>query len=461
MSGSSDETRVQAGATGRPWRLLLGLSVVAVAAGALAFATINPPPLPVRPTKKMGATASTERPGSRPPAFGDDISLPPPEVPPAPTTADLRPPSAAPAPSSPSAPSSPTASVAAGKPATESSPGGDPASLPLAELKRQAEANDLPSMLEMARRLIEGSGIAKDPQAGAGWMLRAAELGSIQAALNVGVMYESGFVVERDSSKAAQWYRRAADAGLPAAQHNLALLLRTGKGVPRDQAQAVKLLLSAAHQGMTAAMFTLADIYERGDAAQKDLAAAVAWYEVAAQFERQGNNGQETPLARSALQRSQALQRVLTPAQLRRAQDIGQLEIAKIIAGQPSSGELPQLPAPALPAPAPTPPATSTQNAAGAPSQDLAAGWPSSAPEQVRAIQQALFDLKLLRDKPDGVPGPMTTAAIRDFQRTAGLTETGEASREVYVALRQALAKRNARSPGGAPSGPPAKAPKP
>jgi peptidoglycan hydrolase-like protein with peptidoglycan-binding domain len=59
----------------------------------------------------------------------------------------------------------------------------------------------------------------------------------------------------------------------------------------------------------------------------------------------------------------------------------------------------------------------------------------------VRAIQQALFDLKLLRDKPDGALGPMTRNAIRTFQRGAGLAQTGEPSKDVYVALKRALAK--------------------
>jgi peptidoglycan hydrolase-like protein with peptidoglycan-binding domain len=53
----------------------------------------------------------------------------------------------------------------------------------------------------------------------------------------------------------------------------------------------------------------------------------------------------------------------------------------------------------------------------------------------VRAVQQVLFDLKLIKDKPDGAMGPMTRAAIRDFEKSAGLKETGQASKVVYAAL--------------------------
>jgi TPR repeat protein len=136
-------------------------------------------------------------------------------------------------------------------------------------VRTRANANEIPAMEEIARRLIQGIGVAKDPQAGAGWLLRAAGAGSAQAAFNVGVMYERGFVVERDSGRAVDWYRKAADGDMPAAKHNLALLLRDGRGAPRDAKRAIELLHSAARQGMAASMFSLGDMYERGDAAPR------------------------------------------------------------------------------------------------------------------------------------------------------------------------------------------------
>ena len=54
--------------------------------------------------------------------------------------------------------------------------------------------------------------------------------------------------------------------------------------------------------------------------------AALAWFAIAAEFERQTNRGEDTPLAKTADQRSQTLQRVLTPAELQRAQQLGQAE---------------------------------------------------------------------------------------------------------------------------------------
>ena len=348
----------------------------------------------------------------------------------------------------------------AAPPATPSAAGTprDPAkplewsSVPVAELRAKAEANEIPAMEELARRLVQGIGITKDQQAGAGWLLRAAQAGSPQSAFNVGVMYERGFVVERDSTRAIEWYRKAVSANLAMAKHNLALLLRDGKGTARNGKEAVELLRSATRQGMAASMFTLGDIYERGDAAPKDPAMALAWFAMTAEFERQMNKGAETPLAKTAVQRSQALQRVLTPAELEKAQQFGQAEFKEIVAAlQPPKP--PPAPEPES-APAPPPPAEAAAPAAS----EAEPEWPKTQLEQVRAIQQALLDLKLLRDKPDGALGPMTRNAIRSFQKGASMRETGEPSRDVYLAM-LAAAKRD--TVANSPLPPPRAEPKP
>jgi TPR repeat protein len=403
--------------TGRPdWRssVLLATAVASVALAALvAVITIDAPPPPNRRAKSSTVAA----PATPPPQLAE-IKLPPDEPAPAPAVAEFITKVADPPPAQAKAPTAPDAR----KPDATTV---DWASLPIEDLRRRADASEIPAMEELARRLIQGTGIAKDPQAGAGWLLHAAEAGSPQAAFNVGVMYERGFVVERDSSRAVEWYRRAADGNMPAAKHNLALMLRDGKGASRDVKRCVELLLSAAHQGMAASMFTLGDMYERGDAGSKDPAAALAWFSIAAEFERQINRGEDTALAKTAEQRSQALQRVLTPSDLQRAQNIGQTEFRTIVE--------------ALAPPKPSEPAVAA--ASVPPPGDEALNWPAEPAEQVRAIQQALVGLQLLADKPDGLLGPVTRKAIRDFQRTAGLKETGEPGIEVYLALRQALAK--------------------
>lgn len=387
---------------------LASVTVVAIAASMLlALATIDPSPLPVKHKKADAAAPATAAPAP--------IVM-----------------ARAPAAASPAEPEKP-------KPARPARKPDDWTAVPIDELRSRADDNEPPAMEELGRRLLQGVDLPKDPQAGAGWLLRAANLGSAQSAFNIAVMYERGFVVERDSSKAAAWYRKAADAGLPTAKHNLALLLRDGKGIPRDVKAANQLLLSAARQGMAASMFILGDIYEQGDGGTKDPAAALAWFAITGEFERQTNREAETPLAKTAAQRAQVLKRTLTTEELERAQTLAQSEFKQIVTAL-------QSPTASTAAGVRTPPLPKMPTV-----EEPTIDWPQDAADQIRAVQQALFDLKRLRDKPDGTLGPMTRSAIRDFQKSAGLRETGEPSREVYAALMSTRHDIVAASPLPAP----------
>jgi TPR repeat protein/peptidoglycan hydrolase-like protein with peptidoglycan-binding domain len=297
--------------------------------------------------------------------------------------------------------------------------------MPIDELREHAQANETPAMEELGHRLLGGTGVPRDVQTGASWYRRAANAGSPTAAFTMGVLYERGIAVERDATQAVDWYRKAADGNVPAAKHNLALMLRDGKGVAQDGPKAIELLREAARQGMTASMFTLGDMYERGGAVLKDPAAALAWFAIANQIELQANNGTETPLARNAQARGAALERVISGADRERADEIGQEEFRQIVAALAPK-----------PTPAPPPAAATTTT-------ETQPAWPKAPVDQVKAIQQALIDLQRLRGKADGDAGPATRAAIRDFEKSAGLPETGQPSREVYAALTKAMAHRD------------------
>ncbi len=415
----------------RPF-VLAGAATLLV--GAALIATWLARPAATAERHAAGDTASTAASAGAAP-----IVVPQAPAPPEPTSADI---------ARSNDPAAATAATASAPPAEPPKPI-DWAAMPIDELRPRAAANEIPAMEELARRLVQGAGVTKDQQAGAGWLLRAAQSGSAQSAFNVAVMYERGFVVERDSARAIEWYRKAVAANLPAAKHNLALLLRDGKGAPRDGKEAVELLRSAAHQGMAASMFTLGDIHERGDAAPKDAAIALAWFAITAEFERQTHRGDETALARTASQRSQTLQRILTPAELERAQQLGQSEFKLIV-------EALAPPKPASPlAPAPPQTAAAVPDPGLPPTDADPPGWPSAANDQVRVIQQALFDLKFLRDNPDGIMGPMTRAAIRSFQRSNAMREIGEPTRDVYAALKDSLASRDVIANSPLPLPPP------
>ncbi|CAN5904984.1 hypothetical protein BH11PSE3_BH11PSE3_17530 [soil metagenome] len=204
--------------------LLIGTSIVVIAAAAggawLTRAPETAPPARLSKAAK-GRPAVVESAASSAEPSAAAIALPeavPP--PPTPTSADFA--------------RAAAASTAAQDSAATTADAIDWAALPIDELRIRANTDDVPAMEELARRLVHGTGVTKDQQAGAGWLLRAAQRGSAQSAFNVGVMYERGFVVERDSTKAIEWYRKAVDANVAMAKHNLALLLRDGKGAPRN-----------------------------------------------------------------------------------------------------------------------------------------------------------------------------------------------------------------------------------
>lgn len=86
----------------------------------------------------------------------------------------------------------------------------------------------------------------------------------------------------------------------------------------------------------------------------------------------------------------------------------------------------------------------STASTSDKPASSDANGWPAKAPDQIRAIQQLLVELKLLKAEPTGTVGPLTRRAIRAYQKQTGLTETGEPSQALFDSLKAARAK-----PGG------------
>lgn len=407
--------------------------------------------LPIPPARPP--VASLPIPPMRPPTVSaETVAAPPrpapapvPATPPPPPRTDLlRVPAAEPAPTQ--APPSPTSvSPTPGKSA-------DWTPLPIDEVRSLAEANDIAAMEELARRLVQGVGVPKDQQAGAGWLLRAAQAGSAQSAFNVAVMYERGFGMERNAARAVAWYRRAVEGNLVIAKHNLALMLRDGKGFARDGKEAVELLQSAARQGMAASMFSLGDIHERGDAASRDLVMALAWYAITAEFERQTNGGGETALAKTSAARAQTLRRGLTPEDLQKAEKIGQEEFGRIVAAvqRPAQPQVRLAPVPPVAVATAIPPPPPPRRGAfpPLPPPDLnPPDWPKARRDQVRIIQQALFELKLLRDRPDGALGPMTRAAIRTYQRINTQRETGEPTQELYAALKEAVAHRDHAPP--------------
>ena len=136
--------------------VLAGVAILVVsAAGAGAWLTRPPaeapPPRPPKAARMKPAVAPAAPMQAEAPAV--------PAAPAAPATATPEP---APAPAA--------TSVASAPAALPTKPDGKPdwEAMPVRELRTKAEANEIPAMEELARRLVQGIGITKDQQAPAG-----------------------------------------------------------------------------------------------------------------------------------------------------------------------------------------------------------------------------------------------------------------------------------------------------
>jgi len=384
-----------------------------------------------KPAPAAPAPASTDeasKPTATPPATTDA---------PRPTeTAQATPPSEAPAaPPAPAPSSAPERKPDVSTPPATTAPVGatplTPRKGPITEealdlVKRRAAAGETDAMEELARRYLEGAGVKVNAAEGAQWLQRAAERGSAGAMYNIGVMYERGIVLNEDRAKALEWYTKAAAAGVPMAMHNMALIYREGIGVPADEKRAYELLLTAARNGMSASMFALGTMYEAGTyGLEQDYVQAVVWYAMALQFQRANPATQNSNLAQRAEEKVAGLQLTLPQDALQRAQTMGETEF-RLIVDTIKSGPKPP-PAAAL-TPPPSAPAQTTPAPATA---------PANPKEQLTEIQKLLSALRLYNGKPDGAMGPGTRAAIKTFQRSAGMPETGEPSPALVAALRE------------------------
>jgi len=71
-----------------------------------------------------------------------------------------------------------------------------------------------------------GTGVPKNDEQAAEWLLKAANQGYAKAQYNLGVMYTKGKGVAKDDKQAVEWFLKAADQDYANAQYNLCKLLR-------------------------------------------------------------------------------------------------------------------------------------------------------------------------------------------------------------------------------------------
>jgi len=133
--------------------------------------------------------------------------------------------------------------------------------------KQAAEAGNTDAMLALAAMCLNGQ--EKPNYNGARvWYLRAANLGSAEAARRLGNFYEKGLSVQQDTAAAVKWYKSAAEKGDKEAAERLQTI----------NTLSPKALMDAAAKGDADAMFNLAVLYDDGTGVTADYAKAVDWY---------------------------------------------------------------------------------------------------------------------------------------------------------------------------------------
>jgi len=176
---------------------------------------------------------------------------------------------------------SPSASPAKAPPADLAA--GIPAGLPQA-LHDGAAAGDAGAAFELALRLLDGRGVARDPHAAAQWFEQAANRGLPIAEYRLAALYEKGVGVTRDLPAAMGWYVKAATAGNARAMHNLAVMHAEGSiGGKPDYATAAEWFRKAGQFGVRDSQFNLGILYARGLGVPQDIGQSWLWFSLAAQ----------------------------------------------------------------------------------------------------------------------------------------------------------------------------------
>lgn len=263
----------------------------------------------------------------------------------------------------------------------------------MTRLMAAANAGDPFAQFELGDRFADGRGTAIDLAEAAAWYEKAANGGIAVAQYRIGSLYERGQGVSLNREIAKGWYEKAAEEGNVQAMHNLAVLVAEGVGADPDITTATEWFLRAAESGVSDSQFNLGVIFARGLGRAQDLVQSYKWFALAANA---GDN--------EAADRREVVANMMTPDQL--AQARAAVQAWRV-----------------------TPPlATANSPPSADPAWATAAATPAAAAQGtdvVRAVQTLLAGRGYDLGTPDGIIGAKTRAAVRDYQRAAGLPVTG------------------------------------
>jgi len=268
------------------------------------------------------------------------------------------------------------------------------------ELRQAAADGDARAQFEIAAIYTEGRAVPEDLKTAAIWYERAASQGFAPAQYRLGNLYEAGKGVDKDLTQARIWYQQAAEAGNRMAMHNLAALYAGGGLGTQQFDSAAKWFEEAADRGMTDSQFNLGMLYARGLGVKQDLGASYKWFALAA-----------TRGDRDAAKARDDIAKSLDAATVQRLND-------EIAAWKPAEVDLAANFAPI-----------------GTWMKNFDPGAAITKLEVVKGVQQVLARLGYDVGSPDGLAGPKTAEAIKSFERSTGMTETGTINPRLLAVL--------------------------
>lgn len=266
---------------------------------------------------------------------------------------------------------------------------------------------EIPAALTVERAAASGNRIAQyqlgqswidsgDLQEGANLIRKSAEKGLPVAQYRLAKLHEKGLGVPKDLSRAREWTEKAAQGGNVKAMHDLAVFMAEGDGGAQSYAGAVEWFRKGAEYGVVDSQYNLGVLYEQGLGISPNLTEALFWFNVAA-----NNNDAGAPAKVQELS-----ERVSAEAASQARRQAASWRAAR--ANAISNGRFGAQP------------------------------WNTGNPLQVKAVQTALAALGYKIGEPDGITGPATDIAIRNYQKANGLTVNGEVREELIEHMNQA-----------------------
>ncbi len=273
------------------------------------------------------------------------------------------------------------------------------------KIEAEAYAGNAEAQHDLAAIYTAGQGVTQDFERAGFWFRQAADNGIGNARYNLGVLHHQGLGTERNLDKALYWYREAAKLNHAEAQYNLGIAHIEGIGSDYNPNLAAAFFEKAADNGVMEAAYNLGLIYENGLLGDVKPDDALLWYKIAAD--------QGSPDAKEAME------------QLAKNLQIDMKDVEKLVDRMQEINK------------------AVTGRKAGPAQSDLKNSSLNNQQTLVAQIQEYLMLVGMHPGPADGINGPTTENAIRNYQSANNLQVDGEISKTLLNAMVGGTLKNN------------------